>query len=319
MKKALKIIGKILLGLLVLLIAALLILFIYHRIMLNKEDELLKNYPGEIVEVDGHNMNVYAEGEGSHTLVFLAPAGDTSPALTFKPIYSNLNDKYKTVVIEKFGYGMSDIVDSERDYETMVDECREALSKAEIEAPYILCPYSKSGLDALLWAQKYPDEVEAVVGIDMAFPNSYDEIEIPEENSGSALINILKNMGVIRFFVTDGVYPDIYSSEDKALLRAIDCRKYGNDVFFNEMIKVPDACNMIISNSKPDIPMYLFLTNGEGTVEDIQKWQGFAKSYVEGMENITITELDSGHGEIIFKETEQICEEVEKFVENLNG
>ena len=110
MKKVLKITGKVLLCILILLIAFLLILFVYHRIMLNKEDELLKGYPGELVEIDGHNMNIYSEGEGEHTLVFLAPAGDTSPAMTFKPLYSKLNENYKTVVIEKFGYGMSDVV-----------------------------------------------------------------------------------------------------------------------------------------------------------------------------------------------------------------
>ena len=135
MKKALKITGKILLCILILLIAFLLILFVYHRIMLNKEDKLLENYPGELVTVDGHHMNIHSEEEGEHTLVFLAPAGDTSPAMTFKPLYSKLNGNYKTVVIEKFGYGMSDIVDTNRDYEAMVDECREALKQEGIEAP----------------------------------------------------------------------------------------------------------------------------------------------------------------------------------------
>ena len=48
MKKALKITGKILLCILILLIAFLLILFVYHRIMLNKEDKLLENYPDEV-------------------------------------------------------------------------------------------------------------------------------------------------------------------------------------------------------------------------------------------------------------------------------
>ena len=135
MKKALKLIGKILLGFIILDIIIILIMFVYNRIMLSKEDKLLESYPGQLVEVNGHNMNVFVEGEGTHTLVFLAPSGDTSPAITFKPLYSKLSDGYRVAVVEKFGYGMSDIVDTERDYETMVDECRTALEKAGVE-PY---------------------------------------------------------------------------------------------------------------------------------------------------------------------------------------
>ena len=35
-----------------------------------------------------------------------------------------------------------------------------------------------SGLEALYWAQKYPDEVEAIIGLDMAVPDHYDEMNI---------------------------------------------------------------------------------------------------------------------------------------------
>ena len=318
MKKALKIVGKILLIILILLIVFLLILFIYSRITLKKEDELLKNYPGEFVEVDGHNMNIYAEGEGTHTLVFLAPAGDTSPILTFKPLYSGLNSEYKTVVIEKFGYGMSDIVDSERDYETMVNECREALSKANVEAPYILCPYSKSGLDALIWTQEYPDEVEAIVGIDMAFPKSYENVNLNVKDN-SKFFDFLRGVGIARLLTGDSVYPETYSQEDKDIARALDCRKFGNKVAFNEMITVPEACDMINGRPKADIPMYLFLTNGATTGMDKQTWQGFAYGYADDMKNVSFTEFDCGHNELVYKESEKICKEMEEFIESLNS
>ena len=36
------------------------------------------------------------------------------PILDFKSLYSQLSDNYKIVVIEKFGYGFSDIVDEKR-------------------------------------------------------------------------------------------------------------------------------------------------------------------------------------------------------------
>ena len=37
----------------------------------------------------------------------------------------------------------------------------------------MLCPHSLSGLEATLWVQKYPDEVEAIVGLDMTLSGTF--------------------------------------------------------------------------------------------------------------------------------------------------
>lgn len=52
------------------------------------------------------------------------------------------------------------------------------MNKAGIEGPYVLCPHSMSGIEALYWAQKYPDEIEAIVGLDMAVPEYYENMRI---------------------------------------------------------------------------------------------------------------------------------------------
>ena len=127
MKKALKIIGIVLLSILILLVLFLLIVFIYNLIMLNDEKALFDDHIGEMVEIDGHNMCIYTEGEGDHTLLFLTGSGTASPILDFKSLYSRLSGEYKIVVIEKFGYGFSDIVDEERSFDTIFRQDREAL------------------------------------------------------------------------------------------------------------------------------------------------------------------------------------------------
>ena len=105
MKKAFKAIGKIFLALLALIIIALVSVFIWHRIMLKQEESLLKQPLGQLVEVDGHNMCVYKEGEGLHTLLFLSGSGTPAPILDFKSLYALLEDDYRIVVIEKCGLG----------------------------------------------------------------------------------------------------------------------------------------------------------------------------------------------------------------------
>ena len=132
----------------VLIIAAIIILFVItslvrHKICSSREKDLLTPL-GELVEVNGHNMNIYTEGEGDKTLVFLSGGGTCSPILDFKSLYSLLSNEYKIVVVEKFGYGFSDVVEEKRDIDTILSETRMALDQAEIQGPYVLCPHSLS-------------------------------------------------------------------------------------------------------------------------------------------------------------------------------
>ena len=94
-------------------------------------------------------MNIYIEGSGERVLVFMAGANTPAVIYDFKPLYNLLSDEYKVVVIEKFGYGYSDDIDGVRSLSTMLRQDREALKKAGVEAPYILCPHSASGLEAI--------------------------------------------------------------------------------------------------------------------------------------------------------------------------
>lgn len=172
-KRIFKVIG-IILGIICL---ALLALYVNHKIQLSREKHLLKPL-GELVEVDSRKMSIYTEGSGEQTIVFMSGSGTCSPILDFKSLYSLLSDKYRIVVVEKFGYGFSDITDTSRDIDTMLENTRTALSEAGISRPYVLCPHSMSGIEALYLGQKYPSEVSAIVGLDMSVPEAYENMQI---------------------------------------------------------------------------------------------------------------------------------------------
>ena len=55
-KKVLKIIGRLLLGILAVFLAFLIIVKIWNEIAMSHEKELLEDHPGEFVEIDGRNM-----------------------------------------------------------------------------------------------------------------------------------------------------------------------------------------------------------------------------------------------------------------------
>lgn len=84
--------------------------YIIHQIQLAQEDKLFTP-TGKKVEINGHQMHVYVEGNGEETLVFMSGGGTSSPVLDFKSLYSLLSDNYRVVVVEKAGYGFSDMTD----------------------------------------------------------------------------------------------------------------------------------------------------------------------------------------------------------------
>ena len=105
---------KIIFILLVAALILLLIMYINHQIRL-KEEADLRVPLGQMVEIDGHNMCIHVEGTGDTTLVFMSGGGTCSPILDSQSLYSLLSDNYQIAVVEKFGYGFSDIIDKDRD------------------------------------------------------------------------------------------------------------------------------------------------------------------------------------------------------------
>lgn len=292
--------------------------FIRHKICSFRERKLLTPL-GKLVEVNGHNMSVYTEGEGDKTLVFLSGGGTCSPILDFKSLYSLLSNEYKIVVVEKFGYGFSDVVDEQRDIDTMLSETRMALEKAGIEGPYVLCPHSMSGLEALYWAQKYPEEVEAIIGLDMAVPAYYDEMHISMPITklgqyGAAL-------GITRWIPglaeSDAIKAGTLSEEEKEIYRAVFYQRTATVTMIDEVKAVKDNAKTVKENGVPQVPVLLFISNGSGgTGFTEETWRRIPKEYIAGCDNASYIELDCPHY-VHDYEYEKISEEIRNLLKKM--
>lgn len=285
--------------------------FVRHKICSFREKELLTPL-GKIVEVNGHNMSVYIEGEGDKTLVFLSGGGTCSPILDFKSLYSLLSNEYKIVVVEKFGYGFSDVVDEQRDIDTMLSETRMALEKAGIEGPYVLCPHSMSGLEALYWAQKYPEEVEAIIGLDMAVPAYYDEmhISIPITKLGQYGAALGITRWIPGLAESDAIKAGTLSEEEKEIYRAVFYQRTATVTMIDEVKAVKDNAKTVKENGVPQVPMLLFISNGSGgTGFTEETWRRIPKEYIAGCDNASYIELDCPHY-VHDYEYEKISEEI---------
>ncbi len=314
MKRVLRKSLIVVLAMMIILVLFVIISFVRHKICSSKEKDL-RTPLGALVEVNGHNMSVYIEGKGDKTLVFLSGGGTCSPILDFKSLYSLLTDEYKIVVVEKFGYGFSDVVDEKRDIDTILSETRMALEKAEVQGPYILCPHSMSGLEALYWAQKYPKEVEAIIGLDMAVPGYYDEmnISIPVMKAGQYGAALGITRWIPSLAESDAMKFGTLSDKEKEIYKAVFYQRTATVTMINEVKTVKDNANVVKENGVPQVPMLLFVSNGSGgTGFTEERWRSIPKEYISASENARFIELDCPHYVHDYK-YEEIGKEIRNF------
>lgn len=313
-KRLILIIISIIISLFVLIIS---VSFINHKIQLAQEEELIVPI-GEFVEVNGHQMHVYIEGNGEETLVFMSGGGTSSPVLDFKSLYTLLSDKYKIVVIEKAGYGFSEVTDADRDINTILSETREALLKANVEGPYVLFPHSMSGIEALNWSQSYPDEVKAIIGLDMAVPAAYEEMDInmPLVQLSSFAANIGLTRWIPGISENDAITHGTLTDEEKALYKALFYRRTSTKNMINEIKNIKVNAQKIGEASIPKVPMLLFSSNGEETGFDKELWIEIQNNFINNHDNAKLIELDSSHY-IHNLEFDLIVKKSEAFIDNL--
>lgn len=318
MKKAKKIM-KVVIILVVVFIVVLAAIYISHKIQLNREEEL-KTPLGKLVEIDGHQMSVYVEGNGNKIIVFMSGGGTCSPILDFKSLYSTLTDNYKIVVVEKFGYGFSDVVDKERNIDSILEDTRRALAKADIEGPYVLCPHSMSGIEALYWAQQYPEEIEAIIGLDMAVPKAYEDYKI-----NMAMLKISQftaKIGITRIIPgiseSDAIKYGTLTDTEKEIYRATFYEKTATATMLNEVKCIKENAEIVQNNGAPQVPVLLFVSNGIGTGWNEDEWREYQNSYLENVENGKLINLDCPHY-IHDYEYNTISEEIRVFLTEISN
>ena len=300
MKKILKIIGIIFIVLVLFILLVILIIFINHKIKLKKEENSFKTN-GQIVEVNNHNINVYISGNPNSdiTLVFMSGAGTCSPTLDFKTLYSLFENEYQIAVVEKAGYGFSDISDIDRDIDTILYETRESLNKAGIKTNnYILFPHSMSGIEALYWANKYPNEIKGIVGLDPALPASYENMKV--NNTLISLAKFGSDIGLTRFIPSivnssAAIKYGNLSDEDKKLYKNIFYRRTLTTSMLNETKSIKENAKKLKGIDTTNVPMLFFASNGDGTGYSKEEWQKFIIDYINSKQNGEYKLLDCSH------------------------
>lgn len=142
----------------------------------NKEEEI-KPY-GKTVTVKGKKMNTYTVGTGDKNIVWFPGLASVSPVLTYTNALKELSPNYKVTVIEPFGYGLSDVIGTDRTLNNIVEELHEAVKQVLGDEQYYIMAHSISGVYSMKYVNDYRKEVLGFIGIDTSTPDMYDGINL---------------------------------------------------------------------------------------------------------------------------------------------
>lgn len=252
---------------------------------------------GETVAIDGGQMNVFNTGSGKNTILFLSGGLTSSPILDFKGLYSYLQADFKIVVIEKFGYGFSSDSHASRDLNTMLEETRQVLKKKKISPPYILAPHSMSGLEVLCWIKQYPHEIKALIGLDMANAEAYQQSKI--NLFGIKLSRLIVKSGITKFFQksidSDAVKFGTLSAEEKDIFRKLFYKNFVSTAVLNEVKIVKQNAEKVKNVDLQKIPLLIFSSNGNGTGIKSKDWHNIQKRMSQSSESGEIIYLNCPH------------------------
>lgn len=287
--------------------------FIFHRISLVKEQASLTPV-GQTVLVNGHQINVYVEGDGPETIVVLSGAGIASPILDFKNLTDSLSKKYKVVIVERAGYGYSEDSNQSRDVIEVLSETRQALSQANVTGPFIILSHSMASLESLAWQEKYPDEVKALVGLDWALPASYEDLK-----DNQALLTVAywsSKIGLLRYF-PESFYiknPTLTETE-RQQYKLLAYKQLMSQAMLHESRLVKENAKKVPSSINPKIPALLLVSNGEGTTFSQSEWQHYAEKFASDQSNVQVIYMDAPH-ELYHYQSHELISRIKEFLEN---
>jgi pimeloyl-ACP methyl ester carboxylesterase len=320
MKKVLvvNVVVNVVVILVVIIIVILFVIALYNHIRLSLEFSKTKNI-GTLVDVAGYKTNVYTEGEKHNkndaTIVLLSGSGVASPIYDYKVLYSKLSGDYRVAVIEKFGYGYAEVSGISRDVTTMVAEDRRALAEAGESAPYVLMPHSMSALEAIYWAYTYPNEIAAIIGLDMAVPNSYDV-----NNNNIANITLMKIgcfFGLHRFEIFNPVSNLGLTNEEYEQNKLLNYRNALNKDVYKECKMVFDNAETVRDMDISNVPVLMFTTNLND--EKISgTWVKVQDDFATKLDYCIQIKYKCGHYLYYYK-ADEMSEKILDFLNNLNN
>lgn len=283
--------------------------YVVNLISKEREQGKIEAY-GQKVLVDGKQMNVLIQGDGKETIVLLPGYGTASPVLDFKPLVKELSPYYRVVVIEPFGYGLSDDTDKARTSQNIVDEIHECLQKLNIKK-YTLMGHSISGIYGLEYVNQYEKEVQAFVGIDTSVPKQETD-ELPISS-----LQLLNQSGFYRLLLKVNpdqlVMPNV-DQQTKDQIKMLTFRNFLNESQASEAENFTNNFKTAERLHFPKrLPVVFYLA--DQTEEETPSWKPMHEELLKNVDHGKVVTFKGGHY-LHHTKSKEIADDVREFLSN---
>ncbi len=312
--KILKWIGKIIAGFIILL----LISGLFFRLFSSKPVP-----PGKLVDVNGTNLHIRAEGKKNDlpTLILEAGAGSNTDMLHW--IAEGLKKNMRVIRYDREGKWFSESTKDSITPEFYANQLHQLLEKSGEKPPYILAGHSMGGPYNRIFRDLYPNEVKGMVFIDSSHPEQWNRLAQKELFSENQILLVktiatLSDMGIV------GAYNKLFESEPAndglpkdCHIRAHNLTAYSGKVF-RRYIKENDINDKVLlragqTKNLDSLPVLVFTATeqykesqkekyrnqGIDPDEQIEIWFEMQKELKELSTNGKQFVIESNHGSII--------------------
>jgi pimeloyl-ACP methyl ester carboxylesterase len=192
-------IGRIILGLLILLLGLVAYLLVKEAIT---RKNFLAEYPppGQMIDIGTHSIHLYCVGSGSPTVVFESDL-DQYGSLSWDSVQGEIGKITRTCSYDRAGIMWSEPGPLPRDGETIAAELAAVLDAAGEKGPYLLVGHAFGGIYTRIFAGQYPEKVCGMVLLESSHPDMFTrfkaygiEPEIPDRKI-RPLILFLSHLG----------------------------------------------------------------------------------------------------------------------------
>jgi pimeloyl-ACP methyl ester carboxylesterase len=116
--------------------------------------------PDRLVDIGGRRIHLHCMGSGGPTVILMSGISSWSPV--WHKTHAEIAKRTQVCTFDRAAYGFSDPAPAPQVLTDVVEDLRAALRAAALPGPYVLVGHSLGGLEARLYAGRWPDEINSV-------------------------------------------------------------------------------------------------------------------------------------------------------------
>ncbi|MFS4457524.1 alpha/beta fold hydrolase [Maribacter sp. 2304DJ31-5] len=333
--KIIKWIGKILAGLIILILISGLCFRVFSSNPIP---------PGKLVDVNGTKLHIRAEGQKNDLPTLILESGAGGDTDVFHWITIGLKKNMRVVRYDREGKWFSESSNDSITPEFYAHQLHQLLEKSGEKPPYILAGHSMGGPYNRIFRDLYLNEVKGMVFLDSSHPEQIDRLaqtDSPKKQDVQKYMSILADMGILGLVdqlfgsllnVNDDLpkdcqtrYRALYLNSGKVLRRMVKEYNFVDKILLQAVGQVSDLDSLPVlvftaAEEYSGFQKEKYKRQGIDPDKELQLWFELQKELKELSKNGKQFFIDANHGSIITKKenAEIINKEILLMAESIN-